>query len=274
LLAWIRELSFWPGWQNASNQASLSNRPVLLRKSNVNKTRFLQRSFLLPTLFLLTGCAAAQATPTPTPTFRTTPNLTFTATPVFPLQEGAIIFEIDLTRKFAGHVYGQGETAIILANMSSGGETQWDPFVQALDKDRFTIITFNYLRPDYMGASQDVSTVLERLRQVGYKRVVCIGASLGVTACGSIPLAPEMVGMVMIAGPNYGQPVTASYPKLFIAAADDPWSRDTENAYKTSSEPRQLVIYQATGIHGTGLFYSNYKDQFLKTLVDFVNNLP
>ncbi len=225
-------------------------------------------------VFMLTGCAAAPVAPTSTPTFQPTADLTFTATPVFPLPEGAIIFEAEPARKISGHVYGQGGTAIILANMSYGDETQWDPLVRALDKQKFTTITFNYLRPNYINATRDVSTVLRRLRKVGYKRVICIGANLGVTACGNITLEPEMVGMVMIAGPNYGQPVRTSYPKLFIVAADDPWSQDTENAYKGSTEPRRLVIYPGTAIHGTGLFYSSDKDQFLKALVDFVNRLP
>jgi hypothetical protein len=240
----------------------------------VNQTSVFQRFFFIALIFLLTGCAATQATPSFTPPYRPTPDLTFTATPTFPIPEGSILFEITPTKKIAGHVYGQGETAIILANMSYGGELQWDPVVQVLDKKKFTIITFNYLKPDYIDATQDVSIILGRLRKTGYKRVVCIGASLGVTACGSIALESEVVGVVMIAGPNYGQPVKTSYPKLFIAADDDPWSRDTETAYKGSSEPKQLVLYKDTGVHGTELFYSTYKDQFLQTLVDFVNSLP
>jgi hypothetical protein len=265
---------------------------VSLRFANIVVTtlvvsaNFIQPDFLFwdllmkPTIsmlflvFLLAGCAAAQHAPTSTPAFQSTLDLTFTATPVFPLPEGAIIFETEPARKFAGHVYGQGETAVILANMSYGGETQWSPLVQALDKQKFSIITFNYRRPDYINATQDVSTVLKRLRQAGYKHVICIGASLGVTACGNITLEPEMVGMVMIAGPNYSQPVRTSYPKLFIAAADDPWSRDTEDAYKGATEPKQLVIYPGTGMHGTELFYSTEKEQFLQKLVDFVSKLP
>ena len=239
----------------------------------MNRIRLFQRSCFLLLFLLLAGCAP-QAIPTSTPTVQPTLAFTLTNTPVFPLPEGSIIFEISSTQKTAGHVYGQGQTAIILANMSYGGETQWDSLVQALDKQKFTIITFSYLRPDYVNATQEVGAVLEELRQTGYKRVACIGASLGVTACGSIALQPELVGMVMIAGPNYGEPVKAAYPKLFIAAADDPWSRDTETAYNAASKPKQLLIYPGTGVHGTGLFYSNDKDKFLQTLLDFVDSLP
>jgi hypothetical protein len=230
-------------------------------------------SWLPPLILLMAGCGSIKPAPAATPAIPP-PTPTYTATPTFPLPEGAIIFEIDPTRKFAGHVTGQGETAIILANMSQGGESQWDPLVTALDKKKFTVITFNYLQPDYSGAPQGVITILGRLREVGYKRVVCMGASLGVSACGSIPLEPEMVGMVMIAGPNLGRPVTTTYPKLFIAAADDRWAKDTETACKAADEPKQLVLYKDTGMHGTDLFYSQHREQFIKVLVDFVNGLP
>jgi hypothetical protein len=232
----------------------------------MNRTRIFRICFFLPLVILSAGCAAVRPAPTATPT----PS----PTPAFPLPQGAIIFEIEPARKFAGHVTGQGETAIILANMSTGGESQWDPFVSALDKDKFTIITFNYLQPDYSGAPQGVLTILGRLREVGYKRVVCMGASLGVSACGAISQEPEMVGMVMIAGPNLGLPVSTTYPKLFIAAADDPTSKDINYAFKAADEPKQLVLYPDTGMHGTGLFYSQYREQIIKALVDFVNNLP
>ena len=243
------------------------------------KTRRTARNlYFLTIVSFLAGCMFFQPLPAATSTLTTNPNLTsipaFTATPIFPLPEGVIIFEIDPSRKFAGHVTGQGETAIILANMSQGGESQWDPFVSALEEDKFTIITFNYLQPDYPGAAQAVLVILGQLRQVGYKRVVCIGASLGVSACGAISREPELVGMVMIAGPSLGQPVSAGYPKLFIAAADDPTSKDIDYAFKAAAEPRQLVLYPGTGVHGTGLFYSPYRQQIIQALVDFVDHLP
>jgi|WetSurMetagenome_2_1015567.scaffolds.fasta_scaffold39885_4 hypothetical protein len=240
----------------------------------MNRTRIFQIFIFLILIFPLAGCAAVQPAPTATPTLTPAPAPTLTATPVFPLPEGVIVFEIEPTRKFAGHVYGQGETAIILANMGQGGESQWDPFVSAVDKKKFTVIAFNYLQPDFSGAPQAVLAILARLRAVGYKRVVCMGASLGVSACGAIALEPEMVGLVMIAGPNYGSSVSTTYPKLFIAGADDRWASDTETAYKSADEPKQLVLYSGTSMHGTGLFYSQYRDQIIKLMVDFVNDLP
>jgi hypothetical protein len=170
--------------------------------------------FIPLVLFVLTArCTATPAVPAETPTITPVPPPTFTHTPTFPLPEGIVFFEIPPDKKFPGHAHGQGETAIILANMSSGGEAQWDPFVKAADKQKFTAITLSYLQPDYLGASQEIAIVLAQLRTVGYQRIICIGASLGPTACGSVANEQEMIGLVMIAGPNLeGSLLDISFP--------------------------------------------------------------
>jgi hypothetical protein len=230
-------------------------------------------------LIFLVGCSGLLPGPTITPTSQPTetlpPTIVPSPTPVFPLSEGKIIFEIEPTRKFAGTVTGQGETAIIMANMSTGGEVEWEPFVQAVDKQKFTVITFNYLQPDFPGAAQAALVILDVLRNSGYERVACIGASLGVTACGTIAPQPEIVGIVLIAGPNYGSNMAdATFPKLFIAGETDPWAKDTKYSYNLASEPKTLLLFPNNGIHGANLFYSDDREQFLNALLDFVNNLP
>jgi len=226
----------------------------------------------------LIGLVLGSCTATPTPIYITaTPKPTATATPPPARTEGPIIFTRYDGKKFSGTVHGLGETLIILANMSQGGESQWTPFVDAIDRQKFTVVTFNYLQQypdDYAGVAQGTNLVLETLRKFGYKRVICIGASLGVTACSAIARAPEMVGIVMIAGPNNGSKLDAAYPKLFLAGELDEWAVATKRDYDKADEPKTLTLYPETGIHGTDLFYSPVKDQFLKALVDFVNNIP
>jgi hypothetical protein len=156
--------------------------------------------------------------------------------------------------------------------MSSGGEAQWSPFVEAVDQQKFTVVTFSYLQDDYASAAQETNIVLQRLRESGYKRVVCIGASLGVTSCASIAQEPEMIGIVLIAGPNNAGSLDKTYPKLFIAGGNDQWAIATQKAYDLADEPKTLVLFPGNGVHGTGLFYSPDRDKFLKLLVDFVNS--
>ena len=236
--------------------------------------------FLLLVCILMawsTGCTFAPASNTPTvtaPTATATPAPTITPTPL--VQEGKITFTLDDGRKYFGPVHGHGETAIILANMSYGTEEQWGPFVEAFDKDKFTVVTFNYVlraTNDYFSAEIEAKTILDTLKGFGYKRVICMGASLGVSPCGYISHAPEMVGIVMIAGPNNGGTSDTTYPKLFIAGKLDQWSAPTESEYNRADDPKTLVLYPDIAAHGTDLFGSMVKEQFLKDLLDFVNKI-
>jgi len=229
-------------------------------------------AFLLTGL-MLAGCTAAPAIPTATLTPVSTPSPTITSTPTLvPLSPGTkIIFEPAGNKDFVGTTYGQGQTAIILANMSVGDETQWSPFVAAVDKQNFTTVTFNYRSAN--GASRDTGLVLQKLRESGYQRIICIGASLGVKSCGSIAHEPEIVGIVLIAGSLNRKLEDVTYPKLFIAGALDQTAFNTQMNYDQAAEPKKLVLFEENSIHGTGLFSSKDRDQFLTLLIDFVNSL-
>lgn len=217
---------------------------------------------------ILASCSALQPEPT------ATPAPTFTPTPTFPLPEGLIVFEKSQGRKFAGTVHGHGETAIILANMTTGGEAQWDSFVEAFDREKFSVLTFGYLQADFPGAYQETNIVLKRLRASGYQRVICIGASLGVTACASIARQPELIGIVLVAGPNNGGSLAeVTYPKLFVAGALDQWARDTQLIHDQAADPKTLVLYPDNAAHGADLFYSPDRDAFLALLLEFVEGL-
>jgi hypothetical protein len=237
----------------------------------MNKLRIISLLIIL----IMASCTAAPTKSTATLPSTPLPTITLTPTSALPLAEGKILFEKSNGKQFAGTVYGQGETAIILANMSSGGEAQWSPFLDAVDKQKFTIVTFNYLQADITVAAQDTSAVLKKLRESGYKRVICIGASLGVPSCSSIAREPEMVGLVLVAGQATGNSVSkVTYPKLFIAGALDRWAFNTQFSYEGAAEPKTLVLFEENNTHGTSLFTSKDRDQFLTLLLDFVNSLP
>jgi len=215
---------------------------------------------------ILTGCSTA----TPTPIY-------VTATSPAPLvKEGTITFTRYDGEKYLGTVYGHGPTAIIMANMGYGNATQWKPFVDAFDRDKFTAITFNYnqtTQADYGSAEQEVQIILEKLKGYGFKRVICIGASMGLSACASIAQAPEMVGIVLISGPNNGGSLETKYPKLFISAKLDQWAAATETLYNHAPDPKALIIYPNIANHGADLFFASVGDQFLKSLLEFVNSI-
>jgi pimeloyl-ACP methyl ester carboxylesterase len=215
----------------------------------------------VPTLTL-----ASTATSIPSPTLASTP------TPA-PLPTGReIIFEEAGGKTFGGTLYGEGETAILLANMGLGGEKQWNPFVAAVDKEKFTTVTFNYRNVN--DVAPDMDLILSRLREEGFARVICIGASLGTRACNTIALEPEIAGLVLIAGAvHHASVAEATYPKLFIAGAVDVWAFDIQRGYEQAAKPKEVVLFDDNRAHGTDLFSSKDGEQFLTLLIDFVNGL-
>jgi len=223
-----------------------------------------------PSPATVTAYAAAPAF-TATPSFIPSPTIAFTRTPAIPPTGSEIVFE-EASRNLTGTLYGEGKTAILLANMSIGGQAQWSPFLAAVDPEKFTTVTFDYRSSN--GAEQDTRIVLERLREKGYARIICIGASLGVTACSRLAGEPEIVGMVLIAGRMIrGSLAELTYPKLFIAGALDPITPDIGRGYEQSAEPKELVLFEANRAHGTDLFSSKDGDHVLAVLIDFVNSL-
>jgi hypothetical protein len=216
---------------------------------------FQKTALLIMCMLLVNACADAPvATAAPIPP-------TATAISFSPLAEGKIIFEKADGKKFAGTVYGQGKTAIIFGNMAHDGDAQWDPFVKAADRGKYTLITYLRLGTDDASIQEETKLILQRLREHGYERVICIGASLGVKTCASIAEEPEIIGMVMIAGVDHhftsvdGKILDKSYPKLFIAGETDPAAADTQQMYDGASDPKKLVLFSKDGMHGTRLFF-------------------
>ena len=244
------------------------------------------RQLILLVSVTIAGCstpsrvtpAAPTSTPAPqpaetrtsTPVSTSSPTAEVTPTLASPPPGRAIVFEESGSRKLAGTLYGEGETAILLANMSIGGEKQWDPLVAAVDKQKFTTVTFNYRDTD--NAGPDMDRILGWLKEEGFDRVICIGASLGTRACNSIALEPEIAGIVLIAGSvHHASVAQATYPKLFISGALDRWAFDIQMGYEEAAEPKELVLFEEDRAHGTDLFSSKDREAFLALLIDFVN---
>ena len=221
--------------------------------------------------------AAPTSTPAPPPAetqTRTTPSPTAEITPALasPPPGVEIIFDGSGGRNLTGTMYGEGETAVLLANMSIGGEKQWDPFVAAVDKQKFTTVTFNYRDTDNVGP--DLDLILGWLKEEGFDRVICIGASLGTRACTSIALEPQIAGIVLIAGSvHHASVAQATYPKLFISGALDRWAFDIQTGYEQAAGPKELVLFEENRLHGTDLFSSKDAAAFLTLLIDFLDSL-
>jgi pimeloyl-ACP methyl ester carboxylesterase len=216
---------------------------------------------------VLLSSTPSSASITTEPSASPSPAPTLTSTPVL-FEEGSFVLSLKNGQRFEGRVRGHGSTVVILANMSSGDESQWAPLYESLNKDQYLIVTYPWL---YNAAVIDETEVLlEHLRSAGFERVICIGASLGATACGWLANQPEMIGLVFIAGPVKHKLDEIEVPKLFIAGERDRFSRNTKLDYEQAAEPKEIVLYP-TSRHGTDLFDSDHGDEFLDVLLTFID---
>jgi pimeloyl-ACP methyl ester carboxylesterase len=190
-----------------------------------------------------------------------------------------------------GNFYqASGEVAVVLAHMGIADQTAWSSFAADIAKAGMAALTFDFRCFGKSECTQGISTemhltdllaAIHYLQTQGYQRIVCMGASMGATACLQASMQEDLAGMVFIAGDREillngkwypDDLVSPAMPKLFIVAEQDPYSvvvADTQRYYNDSPEPRQLIIYPEA-VHGTDLFDTPSGEKFHQALMDFL----
>jgi alpha/beta superfamily hydrolase len=228
------------------------------------------RRLILPLLLLvLAGCGAAPA-------------------PAAGLPEGPVTFTTDDGVKLSGTIFGQGPTAVVLAHMRPTDQTSWQPFAKELGAAGFTTLTFDFRgygdsegRRDGALIDHDVQAAIRFLRERGFQRIVCVGASMGGTACAESVREPGLAGLVVIASPQtFGGKLNVeqrdfegiAYPKLFISAEGDDLRASLVQMYEWAPDPKQLTLIPGYA-HGTDMFGGPQADQFREVMITFLKGL-
>ena len=228
-------------------------------------------------------------TETPIPNEITVP----TSTQPTPME--TVTFTTEDGVQLAGSLFGEGESAVILAHQGTPGtdQTSWYTFGELLGERGFAALTFDFRgigqsegAINYSALDQDVAAALQFLRDRGYENIVCVGASMGGTACIRVALNDEFAGLAtlgstMLAGGGNGLRVTQddiallALPKLFITAAADSFNvvDHTTRMYELSSDPKELHLLPGKE-HGTDLFNTDASEELATILLDFLENLP
>jgi pimeloyl-ACP methyl ester carboxylesterase len=256
--------------------------------------RFLPAAMLA---LLLCGCSAAPGIPIPTPTAVATATTPPTNTPApSPVRQQAQVTRVSLVAadgvKLSGMVFigeGKKDIGVVLAHMGahSADQSSWTPFAQYIAQRGFGAITFNF-RADRSRLALDVRAAIEFLREQGYRRIVCMGASMGGTACIRAAANADLAGLVVISslwttgsGPTGGALVVSSedlaqltLPKLFVTTEEDGNGvpATIEDMYEVAPDPKALKIFPGS-VHGTDIFATRQGDEFRDLLVDFLGDL-
>jgi uncharacterized protein len=266
-------------------------------------------NILIICFFLLTACNATQHTPTALARSTSIPSLnpTVTITPtsmVAPTgtpapkptpqqgQAGRVSFIAADGVKLSGTLFiGEGEKdiGVVLAHMGAHAADQrsWASFAEYAAPRGFGMLTFNF-RADRSRLDFDVRAAVGFLRDQGYRRIVCMGASMGGTACLKAAVDTDLAGVVVISSlrttgsGSTGGSLLVSFeelahltlPKLFVTTEKDGNGVPAamQAIYEASPEPKTFKVFPGT-VHGTDIFTTLQGDEFRNLLVDFLEKL-
>jgi len=241
--------------------------------------------------------ATATTPPTPTPEPPTpTPLPTITPTPAPTVQYNTetVSFITKDKVKLAGTFFlSQGNIAVVLAHMAGENDQQnWTPFAGQLASRGFTALTFDFrcygqseCGGDTSGdvLSRDIGAAIGFLRDQGFERIVCMGASMGGRGCVSAAFDQDLAGMVILSGTASGDPdkqdlanfVNPAMPKLFFVSDNDPTvnrTLDMTNLYESAPEPKLFKIFPGTA-HGTELFRTKHGKELRDMIFNFLEEI-
>jgi len=263
-------------------------------------------------LLLLVGCTSPQQPASPTtiitqkvlslsPTIPSslTPKPSATPSPTPEISGIEVNFTTEDGKKLAGTLFepGLADIAVVLAHQGTTGTDQksWQPFAKEISGRGFSSLTFDFRgRGDSEGPFvvseivKDLDAAVNFLHQQGYERIVCIGASMGGSACLATALDNNYEGLGVIASPRklsatVGIRVSEfpmlTMPKLFVCAEKDQvagmpsgLARETVAMYDASPHPKQIAIIPGTE-HGTFMFAGEFGDEFREVLLNFLDGL-
>jgi dienelactone hydrolase len=234
--------------------------------------------------------------PSVTPTMTPQPS-TATAAPtatIFPSATPEVKVElVNFTTsdniKLAGTLFGEGDLAVILAHMGMPDVDQqsWQPFARSMAARGFTVLTFDFRGRgestgflEYNKLPYDMEAAIQFLNERGYSRIVCIGASMGGTACMRAAMDHDLVALGVIASVlSNGKPNEVStnevrqlnLPKILVYGISDfpAVVMDMKIISEFAPEPKIIQVYP-TNAHGTNIFDTEYGGQFSELLTNFL----
>lgn len=184
-----------------------------------------------------------------------------------------------VSRSINGNLYGSGHMAIILSNMDTNDQSEWDAIINDLISDRYMILTYDYFQ-HIDDQSRTLEDAISFVCDSGAKKIILIGASRGGVA--SIKVAARhmnnncIVGVVAFSAPiEYEGTVFYSkdelsrikIPKLLINSENDDGANDTRKMFEIFGNPKELLFYPGDA-HGTELF-DKERESIIKKLHDF-----
>jgi len=246
----------------------------------------------LPPTTTATVASLATDTPTYTPFYTKTPT---------PLPDGVELVHLrtEDSLELLGFLHtpltlASDSVAVVLGHELGANHGSWEPFASRLVEQGYTTLTFDFRghgaspgTRDFATLGLDAAAAIKFLTLQGFDRVVCIGASMGGTACLAAAAGGyEIAGLGMLSSPRNipGGPVLVSksdframtFPKVFMIAEEDYASptfvADFIEMVEEASEPKASYLYPGMA-HGTGLLLGATGEEAQEILLQLVETI-
>ena len=272
---------------------------------------------LLAAALLLAACArageatleateappAATAQPTSSPTLQPTitptpePRESSTPQPVYSYETQPVSFTAQDGLKLAGTLFhSKGDVAVLFVHMAGNDDDQkdWIPFANQVAQRGFSALTFDMRchgatecrggrEPGWVTLSWDMQAAIKLLRDKGYKRIVCVGASMGGRACVTTAFDEELAGLIVISGTasddptkqDINQMINPGMPKLFAVSENDPnlnRTADMKALFESAPEPKSFHLLPGKA-HGTEFFKTQSGSALSALIYEFLYNI-
>jgi pimeloyl-ACP methyl ester carboxylesterase len=222
-------------------------------------------------------------------------TVTPTPAPIVEYSTETVSFTAEDDIELVGTLFlSEGDTAVVLTHMAGENDQQnWIPFANEIASRGFTALTFDfrcYGQSDCGGResgaillSWDVGAAIGFLREQGFQRIVCIGASMGGRGCITVAFDEELAGLVIVSGTGSSDPnrqnlenfVNRDMPKLFIVSENDRTAGRTlemTRLYESAPEPKIFKTFPGSA-HGTELFSTEHGKEFRETILSFLEGI-
>jgi pimeloyl-ACP methyl ester carboxylesterase len=158
-------------------------------------------------------------------------------------------------------VFGEGRLGIVLAHEIGGSLCNWASIAPELGEQGYQVLIYDFGEPATV--ARDMRAATKEIRELGAKKIILGGASLGGTV--ALMMAPRernVVGAFSLSAPDVygnteGLPAVRRFraPVLFVAAEDDgDFADDARWLYRAAaSRDKELLIVPGSE-HGTALY--------------------
>jgi pimeloyl-ACP methyl ester carboxylesterase len=169
--------------------------------------------------------------------------------------------------RLVGYELGRGTRGVVLVHQYGGDACQWAEFAPRLARSGYHVLAFDahgygQSPPGAGEVDTDVLAAASKLRALGARKLVLIGASMGGTAVlsAAAQLKPPPAAVVSLSGPGsfdlmsaYDAVPRLAMPKLFVAGSRDVQFVDDARELDRRARPPKRLVVVPTGDHGVDL---------------------